>query len=76
MCVRQIVLYQVWFRIQTEDQATRKCYGTELPNLIFADVEDDTPKFFFSQKTEFDASLEKDTFVAKLKCYGYKTTPQ
>lgn len=38
-------------------------------------VEDDTPRFFFSQKTQYDPSLEKDTFIAKLKCYGYITTP-
>lgn len=36
-------------------------------------VADDTPKFFTAQKTQYDPSLEKDCFVAKIKCYGYKT---
>jgi hypothetical protein len=35
-------------------------------------VADDTPKYFTSQKTEFDSSLEKDCFVAIIKCHGYK----
>ena len=39
-------------------------------------VDDDTPKYFFSQKTQFDSDVEKNMFVVILKCYGYKTTPQ
>ena len=35
-------------------------------------VDDDTPKYFKSQKTQYDESLEKDTFEANIKCYGYK----
>jgi hypothetical protein len=35
-------------------------------------VEDDTPSYFFAQKTEYAPELEKNTFIAKLKCYGYK----
>jgi len=35
-------------------------------------VEDDTPSYFFSQKTEYDPELEKNTFIANIKCYGYK----
>ncbi len=36
-------------------------------------VKDDSPKYFFSQKTEHDQDVEKNTFVAKIKCYGYQT---
>ena len=37
-------------------------------------VDDDTPKYFISQKTQYDSEVEKDTFVVTIKCYGYKTT--
>jgi len=37
-------------------------------------VKDDSPKYFFSQKTEHDKDVEKNTFIAKIKCYGYKIT--
>lgn len=39
-------------------------------------VDDDTPKYFFSQKTQYDPELEKDSFLVNIKCYGYKTTHQ
>ena len=35
-------------------------------------VKDDTPKYFTSQRTQHDATLEKDQFLVKIKCYGYK----
>lgn len=35
-------------------------------------VKDDNPKFFKKQSTEYDPEIEKDTFVAKIKGYGYQ----
>jgi len=35
-------------------------------------VKDDTPKYFKSQRTQHDSEIPKDTFIAKMKCYGYK----
>lgn len=35
-------------------------------------VDDDTPKYFFSQKTQYDETLGKDVFEVNIKCYGYK----
>jgi len=35
-------------------------------------VKDDTPKYFISQRTQYDATVEKEQFVVKIKCYGYK----
>lgn len=37
-------------------------------------VPNDTPKYFIKQCTEYDPSLDKDQFVATIKCYGYKRT--
>lgn len=35
-------------------------------------IKDDNPKFFTSQSTKYDPTLEKDEFVAKIKCHGYQ----
>jgi len=35
-------------------------------------IDDDSPRFFTSQSTAFDAEVAKDTFVAKIKAYGFK----
>lgn len=35
-------------------------------------IKDDSPKFFTSQSTKYDPSLDKDEFVAKIKCHGYR----
>lgn len=35
-------------------------------------VEDDTPKYFFSQSTTFNKELNKDEFKATIRCYGYQ----
>ena len=35
-------------------------------------IQDDNPKFFTSQSTAYDPTLEKDEFAAKIKCHGYQ----
>jgi Holliday junction resolvase RusA-like endonuclease len=35
-------------------------------------IDDDSPRFFTSQSTAFDAEVAKDIFVAKIKAYGFK----
>ena len=35
-------------------------------------VDDDTPKYFESQSTRYDSTIDKDTFQATIKGYGYK----
>jgi Holliday junction resolvase RusA-like endonuclease len=35
-------------------------------------ISDDSPRFFTSQSTHYDASVAKDTFVAKIKAHGYE----
>jgi hypothetical protein len=37
-------------------------------------VVDDTPKYFMKQSTAFDPSLEKNQFVATIKCHGFQRT--
>jgi Holliday junction resolvase RusA-like endonuclease len=36
-------------------------------------IDDDSPRFFTSQSTHYDATVTKDTFVAKIKAHGYET---
>jgi len=38
-------------------------------------VKDDNPKHFFAQKTEHDNTVERNMFIAKIKCYEYKILP-
>ena len=37
-------------------------------------VIDDTPKYFMKQSTSFDPSLEKNQFLATIKCHGFQRT--
>ena len=37
-------------------------------------VTDDTPKYFMKQSTAFDPSLDKNQFVATIKCHGVQRT--
>ena len=37
-------------------------------------VIDDTPKYFMKQSTAFDPSLDKNQFVATIKCHGFQRT--
>jgi Holliday junction resolvase RusA-like endonuclease len=35
-------------------------------------INDDSPRFFTSQSTTFDAEVPKDRFVANIKAHGYR----